>query len=339
MILPFQRRREEELCEALLKARPSLGSDLERLKRAWDMGLSTVDALLDQELLEGSEYRRGLAACQAVDGVVWGRYQVGSELGRGAGGVVFHARLGGTPCALKIFRSFESTQVSEQRAERFKREAAILARLDHSGIVRLLDAGCHDGVLLHATELVPGGSLEAVAPLRPAHALALTRLMAEALVHAHAEGIIHRDLKPANVLLTAGGAPKLVDFGLAKDLESDTLTRSRTILGTPQYAAPEQLGWASSVGPQADVYGLAALLYFLLTGAPPFRETSVGELLVAIKRGPPKLPANEALHGGLKAALDALMQRALAPELEVRHQLRELDQGLAACLLAAQSSH
>src|SRR5205807_9356484 len=123
-------------------------------------------------------------------------------------------------------------------------------------------------------------------------AAVLVATLARAIDHAHRRGIVHRDLKPGNVLLTADGAPKLTDFGLAKQLEEDSgQTRSGAVLGTPSYMAPEQaLGQVRVIGPLTDVYGLGAILYELLTGRPPFRADSMLETLALVRTQEPTPP-------------------------------------------------
>src|SRR5262249_28651819 len=139
---------------------------------------------------------------------------------------------------------------------------------------------------------VEGGSLADRldgTPVAPAEAAALVQTLARAVQAAHERGIIHRDLKPANVLLTADGQPKLTDFGLAKRLDAARgPTRSGAIMGTPSYMAPEQAGGKGhTVGPPADVYALAVILYELLTGRPPFRAvTDLDTILQVLSEEP-----------------------------------------------------
>src|SRR5262249_52680346 len=144
------------------------------------------------------------------------------------------------------------------------------------------DVGDHEGCPYFTMELLEGGSLAQVlagTPQPARQAAALLVRLAEAVHVAHRAGIVHRDLKPANILLTAEGTPKVADFGLALPFQGAlTLTLSGVRMGTPSYMAPEQVfGKAGSIGPAADIYGLGALLYEMLTGRPPFRGETAAE--------------------------------------------------------------
>ena len=120
---------------------------------------------------------------------------------------------------------------------------------------------------------------------RPAkRAAALVETLAGAVHAAHQAGVIHRDLKPANVLLGTDGTPKIVDFGLAKRLESDGPTRTGEVMGTPEYMAPEQAAGRKDVGPAADVWALGALLYELLIGRPPFHGATPLDTILQVLR-------------------------------------------------------
>jgi tetratricopeptide (TPR) repeat protein len=163
---------------------------------------------------------------------------------------------------------------------RFRREAELVARLQHPNIVQIYEIGEHEGLPYLSLEYVDGPSLHDKLDRcpQPARAAAhLAEVLARAMQAAHALDIIHRDLKPANVLLAADGTPKITDFGLAKRLDTGaTDTQPGTVLGTASYMPPEQAsGRTEEIGPLVDVYALGALLYEMLTGRPPFLGESM----------------------------------------------------------------
>jgi WD40 repeat protein len=230
-------------------------------------------------------------------------YEILAVLGRGGMGVVYKARRVelGRIVALKMVLA--GVHLSPRDLERFKSEAAAVARLQHPHIVQLYEFGEHDGRPYFSLEFVEGGSLHQRLkgePLPTHLAAELTEKLARAVHYAHERGIVHRDIKPGNILLTADGEPKLTDFGLAKQVRVERgQTQTGTVLGTPSYMAPEQaLGKSRDVGPTADVYALGAILYEMLTGRPPFRaETPLDTLMqvaseepVPLSRLQPRLP-------------------------------------------------
>ncbi|MGE0711212.1 MAG: serine/threonine-protein kinase [Planctomycetota bacterium] len=334
MLLPFQR----DLEERLLARSPGLDRAVPGIARAaWTAGASGIDLLLERGLLSSEAYREACSAAGPLAALLpWGPFEVTGELGRGACGVVYRASWRGRPAALKVLRR----EVSGHAPARFAREAALLARLEHPGIVALLEAGEHEGARFIATELHPRGSLADLRlplPLRAALALALE--LCAALAYAHARGVLHRDLKPANVLLALDGSPRLVDLGLAKELGAEPLTGSCALLGSPRWAAPEQLGGAASVDARADVYGLAALLHALLCGEPPFAARTMSELFRAHLRGPAPLPEVPGLEGPARAALSELLERALSPRPELRPEsITALAGELARCARLARDA-
>ena len=222
-------------------------------------------------------------------------------------------------------------------SERFAQEAVAAARLDHPGIVRVYshgrDALGRDYLVM---ELVEGGSLRErmarTGPLPQTEAVALVRELCQALAHAHARGVVHRDLKPHNVLLTPEGQPKLADFGLARDLlapQGQRLTRTAEIMGTPGYMAPEQVEQARTADARADVYGLGAILFALVTGRPPFPGDNVISLLNAVLHQP--APSPRTLRPDLDPRLEAVILRCLEKRPDQRPpSAAALDQELTA---------
>ncbi len=208
-------------------------------------------------------------------------YEILAFLGRGGEGVVYQARHRplGRVVALKMLRDADRAQ--PQALLRFRLEAETLARLHHPNIVQVFEVGSVGRRPFFAMEHVEGGNLSARLGGQPQPAresAALVEALARAVHAAHQAGVVHRDLKPSNVLLAERrseetfGTPKISDFGLAKRVQVDTsLTRTGTVMGTPDYMAPEQArAEGKDIGPACDIYALGSILYHLLTGRPPF---------------------------------------------------------------------
>jgi serine/threonine-protein kinase len=222
-------------------------------------------------------------------------YEIAGELGRGGMAVVYKARQVALNrlVALKMVRA--GAHATAEELGRFRSEAEAVAALRHPNVVQIYEIGAHEGCPYLALEFVEGGSLsQQISRDRagPRQAAELVETLARAVHFAHQQGIIHRDLKPANVLLTADGAPKIADFGLAKRLEgSPDQTRTGQILGTPNYMAPEQAGdGGGPVGTLADVYALGAILYSMLTGRPPFVGPTPWYVLGQVRSAEPAPP-------------------------------------------------
>jgi serine/threonine protein kinase/predicted Zn-dependent protease len=224
-------------------------------------------------------------------------YEILSELGRGAMGVVYKAWQTSLNrvVALKMIRAGDLADSRE--LARFHTEAEAVARLQHPHIVQIHEAGQHEGRLYIALECVDGSSLGrelSGTPWPARRAAQLVETLARAMHHAHRQGIVHRDLTPNNVLLTHDGQPKITDFGLAKILVGGgpTLTQTGVFMGTPSYTAPEQAaGKTKEVGPAADVYALGAILYECLTGRPPFKAETPQETLRQVESQEPVAPS------------------------------------------------
>jgi serine/threonine-protein kinase len=223
-------------------------------------------------------------------------YEILGVLGRGTMGVVYKARQRGLNRVVALKMILAAEHSSPDELARFRGEALALAELHHPNIVQIYEVGEERGQPFFSLEYVEGGSLAKKidgVPQPPAEAAVLVRALAAAMESVHGLGIVHRDLKPANVLLTAAGEPKISDFGLVKWLaDDDGQTQSGSILGSPGYMAPEQAeGRNREVGPLADVYGLGAILYHLLTGRPPFRAATVLDTLQQVRTQEPIPPS------------------------------------------------
>lgn len=226
----------------------------------------------------------------------FGDYELLAELGRGGMGVVYKARQKSLHrlVALKMVRS--DRLPSSADVQRFRREAAAVALLDHPNIAPVYEVGEHEGLCYYTMKLIEGGGLDRdVARFRddPRAAVELVLAVASAVCHAHRRGILHRDLKPSNILLDAEGRPHITDFGLAKQLQGELeLTQTGQLLGTPPYMAPEQIRGNPQHGTTAtDIYGLGAVLYKLLTGQPPFQGETILQTLEQIADRQPTPPS------------------------------------------------
>jgi tetratricopeptide (TPR) repeat protein len=212
--------------------------------------------------------------------------------------------------------------------ERFRRAAQAAAPLQHPHICGVLDAGEIDGVVYLTMAYVEGRTLAArlADGWRPAagQAAALVRKLALALDYAHRKGVVHRDVKPSNVLLDGRGEPVLIDFGLARSLRRDSrLTRGRAVIGTPAYAAPEQVEQGAS-GPPGDLFSLGVVLYELLTGKSPFQRPGEDEVpneavLYARLLSPTPHPPPSAHRPDLDPRLEAVCLKAAAKDPAERY--------------------
>jgi serine/threonine protein kinase len=256
-------------------------------------------------------------------GTAVGPYVVESELARGAMGAVYRARRShdGALLALKLLDAGPAATPTQQ--ERFRREGELAAKLAHPGIVRVHDAGAISWLYYLAMDLIDGAPLgESAGRLPPLEAARLVAQVARAVEHAHAHGVVHRDLKPSNVLVRRDDGRALVtDFGIAREQGSSALTKTGALVGTPTYFSPEQADGRPATA-RSDVHALGAILYELLTGAPPFDRDDLAALLLAISRDRPRPPS--AINPAVPRALDRACLAALAKSPDARPSAGEL---------------
>jgi formylglycine-generating enzyme required for sulfatase activity len=224
------------------------------------------------------------------------RYAVTGELGSGGMGTVYLAtdRVLGREVAIKVLPPSTREYLG---ADRFQRELQIAARLSHPHIVALYEAGEADGLLYYVMAYVPGETLadriRRDGALSLDDALRLTSEIGDALQYAHEQGVIHRDVKPSNILLSRGHA-FLMDFGVAKAMSRDggtaerALTATGVVVGTAEYMSPEQAAGEKRIDARTDIYGLAAVLYEMLSGEPPFTGPSLQAIVARVIADPPR---------------------------------------------------
>jgi eukaryotic-like serine/threonine-protein kinase len=327
---------------------------LQRAAAGDEVLIAAVLELLDQDALGSPLLDRGVAHAASrilgPDPTVslpdndFGPYRLTRLLGEGGMGVVYLAQRRdlGSFAAIKLLRD---SWLSPARRERFASEQRTLAQLNHPAIARLYDADVlQDGTPWFAMEYVDGAPLTTYCEEHGAsitERLRLFRAVCEAVQHAHRHTVIHRDLKPSNILVTRDGSVKLLDFGIAKQLESVGRPADNTQTGlrlmTPAYAAPEQVR-SGQIGSHTDVYSLGVILYQLLTGRLPFdlsNRTPEEAATVIVDREPerPSSVANRTEAGLSRTAwadLDVLCLTAMHKDPERRYRtvealVRDLD--------------
>ena len=217
--------------------------------------------------------------------------QLGESIGVGTVGTICEATdpRDGERYAVKILHPIVSKD--ELIRARFKREMAILSRLDHRNIIKYYGGGEHDGQLYYIMELVEGGSIKQLFHndqyLSWQEVVSVTIQLCSALQYAHNHGVIHRDLKPANLFLSKEGTVKLGDFGIAHDVETSDLTGDGMTVGTHAYMAPEQITGDKNITGKVDLYALGCCLYEMLTGEKAFQGDTIMQVFDAHLKGDP----------------------------------------------------
>lgn len=269
-----------------------------------------------------------------VGNVLCGRYEVSERIGEGAVARVYRGvdRRLGRPVVLKVMR--EDRVDDAELRERFAREARNSARLAHAHITKVHDVDDESGlpfiILEHQAARDLRSLLDEAGRLSPERACAIALDILDALDYAHGQGIIHRDLKPHNVLITDRDEVKITDFGIAKAVTSDSLTRSGAMIGTAHYMSPEQ-AQGQEVGPQTDLYALGVVLYEMLSGRLPFEGDN--PITVALKHVQEPPPALVSRGGAVPPALERVVMTALSKSPDARYaDARAMERALRAAM-------
>jgi len=266
-----------------------------------------------------------------------GRYRVVRELGRGAMGVVYLAEDESLQRQVAVKTLLLPDEAGERRnlEARFLQEAKAAGGLNHPGIITIHDLGREGDYLYIAMELLEGSELRdrMAAGMLPLHeAVDIGAQVAAALGAAHARGVVHRDIKPGNIMLLPDGHTKIMDFGIARMQKSDVRTQSGTMMGSPKYMSPEQVG-GHAVDHRTDIFSLGSMLYEMVAGVPAFSGNNLGQLLNAILHG--QLPPPSQFRAGVPAAFDAVIARAMQKNPAARYQdAAEMARDLAQCRTA-----
>jgi TolB-like protein/Flp pilus assembly protein TadD/tRNA A-37 threonylcarbamoyl transferase component Bud32 len=285
-------------------------------------------------LLEGLE-AKGEASRETFESILteanvtdklWrlGHYEILEEIGRGGMGVIYRARQQHSRRIVAVKRILAHDANSHETLVRFRREAEAVASLDHPNILPIHEISeSGEGLPFFSMKYAEGGSLRAAAPAlrkEPRDCVRLMAKVARGIAYAHRKGVLHRDLQPGNILLDGNGEPMVSDFGLAKWLDQTSdLTRTLETLGTPGYIAPEQTEClAKDLTCAADIYSLGAILFYLLTGRPPFVGSNVLHVIHQAAVAP--APRLRSLVPSLDRDLETIVARCLEPDPNARYQ-------------------
>ncbi len=292
------------------------------------------DTCINCFLHEGLE-TKGQASREAFESVLveadvtdtqWrlGHYEILEEIGRGGMGVIYRARQQHSRRIVAVKRILSHQVNLHETLVRFRREAEAVASLDHPNILPIYEISeSEERLPFFSMKYATGGSLRAAAPPlheKPRECVRVMIKVARGIAYAHSKGVLHRDLQPGNILLDENGEPMVSDFGLAKWLnETSDLTRTLETLGTPGYIAPEQAECrAADLTSAADVYSLGAILFYLLTGRPPFVGPNV--LHVIHQAAATSVPRLRSLVPSLDRDMETIVAHCLESDPDARYQ-------------------
>ncbi len=264
-----------------------------------------------------------------------GRYEIISELGQGAMGLVYKARdpLIDRIVAIKTINLNQATDEREEYEGRFYQEARAAGRLSHHNIVTIYDVGKSGDVAYIAMEFLQGRELRDLLnekPMLPVdQVLDIVIQVAQGLGYAHEHGIVHRDVKPSNIMIAKDGHVKITDFGIARMASAAVRTQTGMVLGSPKYMSPEQV-MGKLADQRSDIFSLGIMLYEMLTGRAPFAGENVNAIMYQTLNAVPPSPSS--LNPAVPEMLNFIVAKALAKKLDDRYQsARELADDLRTC--------
>jgi serine/threonine protein kinase len=246
--------------------------------------------------------------------VIKGRYKLIDEIGRGSFATVYIVRDTKTNHVFAMKAMLYEPSDDGELLARFQREAHILLTLHDPHIVRIFEYGDESDLHYILMDYIDGQNLKyhtlTSGPMEPARALDYARQIAEGLDTAYKNGVVHRDIKPQNIVINSQGVAKITDFGLARSRETVTLTQSNVFMGTAYYIPPEQAESGRSADIRSDLYSVAAVLFEMLSGHPPYEGDTAVDIVV--KHMNDKVPSICNIRPELPRELDQFMQRAMA---------------------------
>ena len=269
--------------------------------------------------------------------VIADRYEILKLLGEGGMGAVYKARDRELDrlVALKVIRAELAGHPTV--LARFKQELILARKVTHRNVIRIFDLGVADGLRFITMEFVEGrdlsSCLEGQTKFAPKEAVKILRQVCSALEVAHSEGVIHRDLKPQNIMIEESGRACVMDFGLARSVETTGLTQVGAVLGTPAYMSPEQAKGIPA-DERSDLFSLGIIAYQMLTGVVPFKAETVLASMLLRTQGPPAPPVQ--LDPVIPQQLSDIVMKCLAADPSNRYQtaaelnkdLRDWEEGI-----------
>jgi serine/threonine-protein kinase len=251
-------------------------------------------------------------------------YQLLERLGQGAMGTVYKARQMSMNRLVAIKVLHPRLAANPEFLQRLTREAHLAARLSHNNIIQAIDVGSAGPLHYFVMELVEGQTIREILEKSKVYdereAVEIILQIAQALQHAHRRGLIHRDVKPGNIVLTTDGIAKLADLGMARETDDAVLAqREKGIaMGTPYYMSPEQIRGRQNIDGRADLYGLGATLYHMVTGKPPYYYPETERVLMAHLEE--ELTPPDHLNQKLSSGLGEVVEYLMAKERRRRYQ-------------------